>query len=434
MTKSRQFRRVSSDDQDYGKQVADLDAWDVSHGYTQDGTYEMSASAYHGRQIPELERAVWELESGAFSVLTFWAADRMWRGESLAKVLGYCERIHAAGGRVEFVKDAHLNYSPDVEPWVRNMLLAQAFGAAHGESRRKSQRAKMDVQAKRVVNAAHGRPPFGYEIRGPKDAKVYVPTQEGRKIVQALFHDVIDGRPLKALAAELSVRLGRPVGHRWIGHKVIANPAFYGARSGVAEAMVTHEVWLEANAALASRQRGTREPGTRPLLLVKTVACSCGGVMYRSGDGSKFYCRGRNDQGACGARVTVLHVEQQARALVSQDTRPETRRVFVPGTDRTTAMARLTLSITEAAGRGDVESLAALTAEMAALKGSDDVPSRWDEVPTGRSLGRAFSDSAPEQQRQELTRWTVTWDGEHVLVWRKGMQTAIGREVDLRHL
>lgn len=427
MTLSRQFRRVSTDDQDYTKQVADLDAWDASHGYTPDGTYEMSASAYHGRQIPELERAVRELEQGAYSVLTFWAADRMWRGESLAKVLGYCERIHSAGGRIEFVKDAHLNYSPDVEPWVRNMLLAQAFGAAHGESRRKSQRAKMDLASKLAKGAAHGRPPFGYEILGPKDGKSFVPTAEGREIIPWLFADVIAGKPLKVLAGKLSERLGRSVSHRWIGHKVIGNPSYWGSRSGVAEALVSHEIWLEANASLASRQRGTRQPGSRGPMLVKTVACACGGTMYRSGNGSKFYCRGVRDRDACGAQVTVERVEASVRTLVSQDTRGETRRRFVAGTDRTAAMARLTLAITEAAGRGDVVALGTLTGEMAALKSSDDVPSRWEEIPTGRSLGRAFRESTPEEQRQELTRWRVTWDGQHVLVSRKGMQTAIGR-------
>jgi DNA invertase Pin-like site-specific DNA recombinase len=427
MTKSRQFRRVSGDEQDYRKQIADLDAWDVSHGYTPDGTYEMSASAYHGKQIPELERAVQDLESGAYSVLTFWAADRMWRGESLATALGYVERITKTGGFVEFVKDEHLNVNPNVEPWVRNMLMAQAFGAAHGESRRKSQRAKMDRQSKDAADVAHGRPSFGYEIVGPKDGKHFVPTAEGRALVPQVFDMVIAGKTLKTVALWLSEALGRPVTHRWIGHQIISNPAYYGARAGVAEPLVTHDVWANANAALKARMRGTREPANRPALLVKTLNCACGGRMYRSGTGTRYYCHGRRDRDACGAIVPVGTIELSVLAQISQDTRPETRRVFVPGTDKTAEMARLHREISAAAGRGDVEALGKLTTEMSELQTTEVQPSRWVEEPTGRSLGTAFKLMSPDAQREELRRWRVTWDGMVVSVSRPGAQSAIAR-------
>jgi hypothetical protein len=56
--RSRQFRRVSTGQQDYRKQLAALDAWDVSHGYIPGTPYVSDGlSAYHGKHIPDLEKA-----------------------------------------------------------------------------------------------------------------------------------------------------------------------------------------------------------------------------------------------------------------------------------------------------------------------------------------------------------------------------------------
>src|ERR1700722_18262923 len=96
--RSRQFRRVSSDQQDSAKQIHDLDAWDVSRGYTPGPAYVCDdKSAFHGKQVPELVRAIEDMEAGEYDVLTFWASDRMWRGKSLATILGYIERLEAVG-------------------------------------------------------------------------------------------------------------------------------------------------------------------------------------------------------------------------------------------------------------------------------------------------------------------------------------------------
>jgi hypothetical protein len=124
--RSRQFRRVSTNLQDSPKQVADLDAWDTSHGYVPCPPYVADdKSAYHGKHVPQPEQAISDMEDGQYDVLLFWASDRMWRGKSLATILGYIERLEAVSA-VEFVNEVHLN-NRDQDPVVRNILFANAF-------------------------------------------------------------------------------------------------------------------------------------------------------------------------------------------------------------------------------------------------------------------------------------------------------------------
>ena len=191
-----------------------------------------------------------DMESGQYEVLVFWAADRMWRGESLAKALAYVERVHAVGGRVEFVKDSHLNVSVDttMPAWVRNMLFAQAFGVANAESERKAQRSKMDIDYHKQVGSVHGRAPWGMEIIGTKDHKTLVYTAEGRVWIPLIFQAVIDGKLLREIAKWLDAEgvrtmSGKPWNEAYIGNRVIKNPTYYGKRPNAGsleiEALVT---------------------------------------------------------------------------------------------------------------------------------------------------------------------------------------------------
>jgi hypothetical protein len=119
------------------------------------------------------------MESGLHDVLLFWASDRMWRGKSLATILGYIERLEAAGA-VESVNETHLN-NRDQDPMVRNILFANGFGMSYGESKREAERTRMDIASHQASGSVHGRPPWGYAVECQTCGKMAVLSAAGTR-------------------------------------------------------------------------------------------------------------------------------------------------------------------------------------------------------------------------------------------------------------
>ena len=408
--RSRQFRRVSARAQDALKQRADLDAWDASHGYEAGPAYSVDGkSAFHGRQIPALEGAVADMEAGEYEVLVFWAADRMWRGESLGKALAYVERVHAAGGRVEFVKDTHLNVAGDsgMPAWVRNMMFAQAFGVANAESERKRHRTKMDIAYHQATGSVHGRPPWGYKIVGTKDSKRFVPTDTGRRWIPVIYDLVINGNSLRDIAEYLTNE-GVPTASGKIWHEaflahLVANPAYKGMRRNSGphmdlEALVSPATWDEAQLSLASRARIGRTTTKQPKALLRPVCGQCYGVgregcadgispMYRLWRGPRaerfavYRCFGHGPQRiSCGAEIPVEQLDGAVVTMISEDTRKHTERVFVPGDDRADQISRLRDQGAEAMRQGDYERATQCMQDAAELEKQPSAWAHWREV------------------------------------------------------
>ncbi|HTW01886.1 MAG TPA: recombinase family protein [Streptosporangiaceae bacterium] len=445
---------MSTDAQDYAKQLADLDAWDVAHGYAPSGAYTANGkSAFHGRQIPELDRAVADLEAGEYEVLTFWAADRMWRGESLAKALAYVERIHAAGGSVEFVKDPHLNVAEGVPAYVRNMLMAQAFGAAHGESERKSQRTRMDIAHKQATGAAHGRAPWGYRIEGAKDAKRFMPTDLGRDYAPQIFARIIEGQTLRQVAQWLtSEGVPTSTGSRlwnegFIGNRLIKNPVYYGSRRNggnlETEGLVSFQTWQAANAALAGRARPGRSATVNAKPLVQAVCWACYGVeregcangvsvMYRvwvgKGEARRAYyrCSGSGPQRrGCGAPMIPCEaLDARVVEHFARSAQPHMSRVFVPGRNVAEEIRDLNRQISEAAAAGDYATVAALGAEATALQDADDTRPHWDTAPSGQTMGAHFASLDADGQRAYIA------EGRRVLAARVDVALVVGEHFE----
>jgi DNA invertase Pin-like site-specific DNA recombinase len=440
--RSRQFRRVSTRAQDALKQRADLDAWDESHGYEVGPAYSVDGkSAFHGRQIPALERAVEDMEAGEYEVLVFWAADRMWRGESLAKALAYVERVHTAGGRVEFVKDAHLNVAGDsnMAPWVRNMLFAQAFGVANAESERKRQRTQMDIEHHKATGSVHSRPPWGYKIVGAKDNKSFVPTETGRRWIPVIYDLVINGRSLRYIVEYLtSEAVPTQKGNIWGEGTLaglIANPAYKGMRRGGGpnlkiEALVSPTTWDEAQLALASRARigrGTTKQPSKALL--RPVCGQCFGIardgctdgvspMYRvirayskrrgpkAQRGPVYRCTGHGPQRTgCDAEIPVEQLDRAVIVMLSVDMRPHVERVFVPGDDRADQISRLHDQAAEAMRQGDYERSIQCMKDAAELEKQPSTRPHWDEVERDITRGEHFASLDDDARREYLKRW-----------------------------
>jgi DNA invertase Pin-like site-specific DNA recombinase len=434
--RSRQFRRVSTRAQDALKQRADLDAWDASHGYEAGPAYSVDGkSAFHGRQIPTLERAVADMEASEYEVLVFWAADRMWRGESLAKALAYVERVHAAGGRVEFVKDTHLNVAGDssMPAWVRNMLFAQAFGVANAESERKRQRTQMDIEHHKSTGSVHGRPPWGYVITGTKDNKRFVPTDTGRRWIPVIYDLVINGSSLRNIAEYLTnegvlTTRGKIWNEAFLAH-LVANPVYKGARRNggpemKVEALVSPTAWDEAQLALASRARigrGTTKQPSKALL--RPVCGQCFGdardgctdgisPMYRILRGPRaervgvYRCFGHGPQRiGCGAEIPEDKLDRAVIVMLSVDTRPHIERVFVPGDDRADQISRLRDQGAEAMRQGDYERATKCMQDAADLEKQPSEWPHWREEEQDITRGQYFASLDNDARREYLKAW-----------------------------
>lgn len=86
--KARIWLRVSSSEQSAEPQCAELTELAARRGWTVDGTYELTGSAYrnaaaHNRQLAELEA---DASHGELEILIVWALDRLERRGAVATV------------------------------------------------------------------------------------------------------------------------------------------------------------------------------------------------------------------------------------------------------------------------------------------------------------------------------------------------------------
>jgi hypothetical protein len=441
MTRSRQFRRVSTNHQEAAKQIGDLDEWDKRHGYDAGPPYVIKASAFHGKHLPLLAQAVEDMEGGSYDVLTFWAADRMWRGESLSQALAYVERVHAAGGKVEFVKDQHLNITGDssMPAWVRNMLFAQAFGTANGESQRKRDRTLMDIAHHRDTGSIHGKPSWGLAVEGEKDAKRFVPTDEGRTWVPQIYAWVLDGDVVAGVARKLT-EAGVGGGRRWsesVVNRLIRNPVYYGHRRNggnlETEALVPFGVWQQANAMIDARRRERGGASKHPAPLLRPFCLACFGVdrdgcrngtssayLNRYPSGRAVYkCMGSGPQRkGCGAHVIPGPV-LDARVIerFGSSPLPQMTRRFIPGRDIAAELKDLNQRVAEAMARGDYALVAKLSQEAQEVSQAEGSRGRWVSEPSGITMGQHFRALDRDGQRAYLA--------DHIIFAQRGGGDAV---------
>ena len=154
------YARVSTEDQDPGNQVRDLEAWAARRECHILEIYQEAESAWRQGHQHELSRLLTDAERGRFDVVLVWALDRMSREGPLA-VLQLVDRLKRSGVRL-------LSYQ---EPWTEapgelgDLLYAVVAWVARWESERRSERTKAG-QARAKAQGKHlGRPV------GSKDSK-----------------------------------------------------------------------------------------------------------------------------------------------------------------------------------------------------------------------------------------------------------------------
>jgi DNA invertase Pin-like site-specific DNA recombinase len=415
--RARLWQRVSTAGQDEENQLPDLIRWSDTHGYQSDleERYIVKGkSAYHKKQEAALEQAISDMANGQYTVLVVWAFDRIQRGSTLDAFM-LAEKVRAAGGRIEYVLDTHLNEVNEMS----DVLLTLTATAARQESKRKSDRVKVKFDRLRAGGSAIGRPPFGYDVRcGVCDApsrrpgcnehkKVFKPNAEGRRFAPAIFQMVIDGDSLRDVAVWLTAEGAD--GKVWhqdsLSRDIIRNPLYYGRRRNggqlEAEALVTYSIWQQANAALSSRYKAGR--GAKEKALLRPVCgnpkCDATGEhcspMYRlvgrSGNRKVTYyrCHGRGPQSkGCGNMILLAELDALViEAMEADQMDPHADRVFIPGDDRSDEIGRLRDQGAEAMKCGDYAAATECMRQAEKLEASPRVAPHWERLYTCYTCG-----------------------------------------------
>jgi DNA invertase Pin-like site-specific DNA recombinase len=432
--RARLWQRVSTAGQDEASQLPDLKRWSDTHNYEYDMEERYvihGKSAYHKKQAAALEGAISDMANGQYTVLVVWAFDRIQRGSALEAFM-LAEKARAAGGRIEYALDSYLNETNEMS----DVMLALAATTAQQESKRKSERINIKLNALRAQGSAIGKPPWGYEVhctvcdalpRQPgcrPHKKIFRPTDEGRRFVPQVFQMAIGGKSLRAIAEWLTTEgAGGKTWHQdSLSRDFIRNPIYYGQRRNGGQletkGLVSYSVWQQAGAALSSRRNPGR--GARDKALVSPVCgnprCDATGAhpspMYRINSRGWLYyrCHGRGPQAkGCGNMVPLAELDDIViEARTSDHIMMHVARIFVPGDEWSDDIGKLREEGAEAMKHGDYNAATECMKKAAKLEALPRLAPHWKEIETEQTEGEYFAALDLSGRRQELAQnWTI---------------------------
>jgi DNA invertase Pin-like site-specific DNA recombinase len=177
MTAAAVWLRVSTDHQDSGGQVADLERFTAHHGYEVTQTYTVSESARDagqsgGEYKRVLQQAFDDAHAGKFEILIVWALDRITR-EGAEGALRIIRQFRECGCTVVSVQESWLNGTPEVQ----DVLVAFAGWMAQQENTRRSERIKAGLARRQAEGKPVGRQP-GSGDKKPRKRSGYVARWE----------------------------------------------------------------------------------------------------------------------------------------------------------------------------------------------------------------------------------------------------------------
>jgi site-specific DNA recombinase len=437
--------RVSTGGQDEANQEPDIDGWCREHGYVVRKTYTLRGkSASKGKQDKALDEMVEDMRRGVFTVLVVWASDRIERRGAYS-VFDLARRVHEAGGRIEYVKDAYLNETNEMS----DVMLALAATRDKIESKRKTERTVMVQGRIRTAGSFVGKPPWGYVAEGEKYNKRLVPTEAGRRLVPEMYQRCIDGQSL----ATIGKWLEEETGLQWWPRRVsgtLRNPVYRGVQENDegrpihrCEPLVDAATWKRANDALGRHGKRGRENKLDPALLSGVLFCGnpdCHDApdspMYRhrsskrNGNREYYRCAGKGSQRrGCGNMVRLLTLDglvglcmkAHGRDLVIKDL------VLVPGTDHAAELEEIRFEI-RALATADLTDeeydarLKELRAERDRIAALPKTPDTFEERSTGETYRDKWRRLSPLErgvwlrQRGIKVRARKDETGYHILV------------------
>jgi DNA invertase Pin-like site-specific DNA recombinase len=419
--------RVSSGKQDEANQEPGVLRHCEQAGYEIAQRYEVhDRSAFRGEQDAKLAEMLHDMRTGHIQVLVFWHSDRLERRgtEKLFEDLG---QIREAGGTFESVQEPFLGET-DIAGTV---MTAIAGAVANQYSVHLSEQVSLAVSRVRGNGGYWGNTHWGYSITGDKYHKGLVRTDEGTRYIPEVFQRVADGQSCHQVAEWLRSGPRPGISDKTV-YKMIRNRIYAGTKmaNGVAVAkvppLVDAKLWTAANNRLSNGKRGRRTPARgKPALLTSVLFCprcprdGAYAPMYRirpqntRKDGTKtvteyYRCRGHAPElKGCGNMVRLDSADFYAGKMLEQSVMPWTTLERVNGENHDAELAEVQLALSDLPKRGlsDDEEDAErkrLRAERNRLQSLPNTPDRWDEVPTGQTVGEHWAGLDYDGQRAFL--------------------------------
>lgn len=194
--------------------------------------------------------------------------------------------VREAGGRIEFVTETHLN----VDGPAADLMLANMATMAREESKSKSDRVRIGLDAARANGGAVTRAPWGVPDHGGEAGEAVRPDRAGP---QARAGSLRAHRGRRVADRRSAVAEGERDRQRLRAHGRDDDPQPRLQRvvvsaggvitHRVAEPLVDAALWKRANGALDSDTRRRRGPNQVKALLAGVAKCGeCGAAMYRA--------------------------------------------------------------------------------------------------------------------------------------------------------
>jgi DNA invertase Pin-like site-specific DNA recombinase len=418
--------RVSGDKQDEENQVDEVIKYAIQHRYWIVRWYIVHAkSAFKGEHQADLDVAVEDMREGFTHVLVIAHSNRIERREGKigTELLNTLAEFADAGGRVESVEEPMLGQLD-----MGSRILTYVTGLQNTEKsltiRRETKRAYNRIDANHGVR---NRVPWGYVYEGPKYDKHPVPTDICREYWPKVLDRCIKGDSATTIAAWLDAEsVPTEKGGKWNQGTVlhlIHNPIYCGRRLGWGsdaplledEAVVTVDIWVLANEALANRpKRGPVASTNRPML-AKLKCNRCGSPMYRKQIGGRlsrryaYRCEGQGPQRkGCGNLVDYDDLEQIVHLWITLTSdQPYQTRQWVKGQNWDAEIADTLQQIKALNPLDEADEIRRpeLMAELREYqrKNDDEATSGgWHEVDTGMTRGEHFHGLDLEGQRAYL--------------------------------
>jgi DNA invertase Pin-like site-specific DNA recombinase len=415
--------RVSTVKQREEDQLPDLLGFAEEMGYVVDHILRIKGrSAFHGKHLKQLHAAIRDhVELGDATVVIFCDPDR---GSRQGAQAAYDLRglVLRSGGRMEFSGMRKLN-----DQRTQEAELARVAENAREESEIKRARKLRGNAARRRAGKVIGIAPWGYAILND----ILVPTALGRVWVPQIYEWCARGKSLRAIALRLKAAGVPSPGKNdtWIEasvRRLITNPTYKGERPNKGnmeyEALVSAELWADANAALVGRnKKAGRGPVKQEPLLVRPICGVCLGwkrdgcpsgrsPMYRSPSyrRGKTYsyigCFGHGPcRKACGAKfIPEADFNAALDKAMRGDTRPHWEEKYTPGNDTSEQLAKINAEIAQATQDRNYALVAKLGEQAQRIEDTQEVVKATIEIKnSGRAIGQHWASLTTDAERRD---------------------------------
>jgi DNA invertase Pin-like site-specific DNA recombinase len=414
--------RVSAGKQAEEDQEPGLRSYAERQGYELDAVIRVHGrSAFHGRHVKHILAAVDEhVKNGNATVVIFRHVDRSSR-QGVYEGFRLVNKIMDAGARIEFSEQDWLNDRPE--------FLGMMFKSAQEESNVKRDRKLQGNFKKRASGELVGRVPWGYDPVFRDSIIVNIkPNALGKEWIPRIFGAAVDGKSLNTIS-EMLKGIPSPQGNgRWDDatvRRVIASTTYYGHMTGNPnmkfDALVSVELWKQANLAVTTRLKRGRGTVKLEPTLAKPYCAACWGVqregapsgkspMYRKmKSGHAYYvCTGHGPgRKSCGGPSIKVHaLDAAVDHVMSFEASPHLVREYVAGDDNAERRATINEKIRTAQEAGDYLLVAQLAQQAMEIgptvrKGSTELRE------SGQTIGQHWQTLTPAEKREELASWTV---------------------------